>query len=115
MKKSFTAILLSALVYPGVGHFFLKKTYRGILFSGIASICLYFLLLKVVVLSQEVANKILNGEIEPDLVSISETILNLLDESGVHQLNTVTLILILCWLIALVDSYRLGRKSDSEN
>ena len=115
MSKSIKAVLLSGLVFPGIGHFYLKKHIQGIIFSGIATISLCFLLVTTARMAQEISDKILNGEIAMDLVDISEAIMKLLDNSGIHQLNLATFILFLCWLVSMVDSFRLGRIEDTNS
>ncbi len=115
MTKSVKAFLLSALVFPGIGHFYLKKHVQGVLFSGIAAVCLYFLLVTTVKLAHEVSDKILNGEIAMDIVDISAAITKLLEESAIHQLNLVTIVLFVCWIVSIVDSYRLGRLEDKKD
>jgi hypothetical protein len=115
MRKSLSAVLLSAFIYPGSGHFFLKKYIQGIVLAGVASVCLYFLLKTVITLALEIRDKILNGEIPVDMIRITEEIWKLLDESGIHQINISTSLFIVCWIIGIFDSYRLGRIADTGN
>ncbi|MBL1142777.1 MAG: hypothetical protein HND53_12175 [Proteobacteria bacterium] len=110
MNTSTKALLLSALVYPGAGHFYLKKPVQGILFSAITSVCLYFLLVTVVKMAQEISDKILSGEISVDVIELTEAILKILEDSGIHQINVTTIALLVCWLLSIFDSYRLGRR-----
>lgn len=112
MCKSTTAVLLSAFVYPGIGHFYLKKHIQGALFAGVATVSLYFLLVTVVKMAQDISDKILNGEIAIDVIEISEVIRKLLEDSGIHQVNVATSVLFICWIVSMVDAYRLGRVED---
>ena len=51
MRKSIKAVLLSALVFPGIGHFALKRYQRGLIFFVPAllslSLIVYYILSKV--------------------------------------------------------------------
>ncbi len=115
MSNSVKAVLLSALVFPGCGHYFLKKNIAGTLLLGISVVCLYFLLVTTVTIAQEISDRILQGEIPMDIVEISQAILIQLADSPIHQLNGATLLLFICWIIGMVDSYRLGRIEDQRN
>lgn len=115
MTKSTKAFMLSALVFPGIGHFYLKKQFRGVIFTGISTVCLYFLLVTTVNLAQDVSDKILKGEIAMDIVEISAAIVKLLEDSAIHQLNLATFVLFGCWFVSMADSYRLGRLEDQKD
>lgn len=113
MNHSSKAFLLTALVFPGCGHFYLKKYATGSLFLGISALCFYFILVTTIALAQQVSDKILKGEIPVDFVIISEEILTLLADNGMHDINTTTICLFSCWILAMIDSFRLGRREDA--
>ena len=112
MSKSQNAVLLSAFVYPGSGHFYLKKYVQGIILAGVATASLYFLLLTTIEMAQEISDKILSGEIPVDVARIAEAILEQLASSNTQLINIATYSFIICWLISMFDSYRLGCKED---
>jgi hypothetical protein len=112
MNKSTKAFLLSALLFPGCGHFYLKKPVFGALLTGISAVCLYFFTVSVISMAKQISDKILSGEVSADIVEISEAITKGLAETGIHQLNYLTILLFSCWIIGMVDSYRVGRKED---
>jgi hypothetical protein len=121
MSKSLKAALLSAFIFPGVGHFFLKKYVQGLLLAGIATVCLYLLLVTTIAVAQEISDKILSGEISMDIVRITEAISIQLANSSIQQINITTSLFFICWLVSIIDSYRLGyiedkgdRSSDEE-
>ena len=115
MKKSLKAGLLSALVFPGLGHFSLKKPVQGVLFSGMAIICLYFLLSTIIEIAQYISAKILSGEVPMDAARISEMITQQLVEMDGGGINISVLLLVICWVIAIVDSVRIGWQQDKNN
>ena len=108
MRKSLKAALLSALVFPGAGHFLLKKPVQGILLSGMAVICLYFLLTAVVKIAQELSIKIQSGEVPLDIAKINELVSHQLAESDSHLVNIPSILLVIFWIIGVVDSFRIG-------
>lgn len=114
MRSALKSALLSALVFPGIGHFSLKKPTQGVILSGIAIICLYFLFVTTVEITQQLSVKIQNGEIPMDVEIISDMVSQQLMEND-QGINRPSLVLLICWLVAIVDSYRLGRRHDNDD
>jgi hypothetical protein len=108
MSKSLKAALLSALVFPGIGHFSLKKPLQGSLLSGIAIVCLYFLLTAVVGIAQRLSVKIQSGEVPFDVTKISELVSQQLAGSDGQLVNIPSLLLVICWVVGVIDSFRIG-------
>ena len=108
MSKSLKAALLSALVFPGIGHFSLKKPLQGSLLSGIAIVCLYFLLTAVVDIAQRLSVKIQSGEVPFDVTKISELVSQQLAGSDGQLVNIPALLLMICWAVGIIDSFRIG-------
>jgi hypothetical protein len=80
MHKATKAALISALIFPGGGHFYLKSKLRGTVFTFFSAGCLYVLI--------------------TDLISIADDISD----------NMASLLLLGCWAIAIIDSIIVGRK-----
>ena len=112
MKKSTKAALLSALVFPGIGHFHLKKYIPGIILAGSAGAGLYFLISKTLERTLQIVDKIQGGEVQPDIAAISALLLEQPTGAEAQLLNAATAVLIVSWLISIVDSYRIGRVQD---
>jgi hypothetical protein len=108
MSKSLKAALLSALVFPGIGHFSLKKPLQGSLLSGIAIVCLYFLLTAVLDIAQRLSVKIQSGEVPFDVTKISELVSQQLAGSDGQLVNIPSLLLVICWVVGVIDSFRIG-------
>ena len=102
------AALLSALVFPGLGHFSLKKPLQGSILAGIAILCLYFLLTAVVNIAQELSLKIQSGEVPLDVVKISELVSQSLTGSDGQIVNISSSVLVILWVVAVIDSFRIG-------
>ncbi len=110
------AALLSALVFPGVGHMYLKKYISGIALFGISSAGLYYMISKTLEIAWQIVEKIENGNIEPDVATILEVVSKRTAEigNGMHLFNIASTTIIICWLIGIIDSYRVGRTEDKK-
>ncbi|RLA46367.1 MAG: hypothetical protein DRR04_05490 [Gammaproteobacteria bacterium] len=109
MNRPVKATLLSALVFPGAGHFFLKRYIPGSVLAGSASLALYILVSKAVERAVRITDKIQRGEVELDVAAITELISNHPAGPEDQILSIATAGLLLSWLIGIVDSYRAGR------
>ncbi len=111
MKKSIKAALLSALVYPGVGHFFLKKSLMGVIFAGVFSIPLYFVISEIIAKAETIVDQITSGEIALDSAVISASLSNSMSGVEGQALDMNIYVLIIIWVVAIIDSYRRGMAS----
>lgn len=111
MSKSIKALLLSALVFPGIGHFFLKRYLRGSVLSLLSVVCLYVLLSYSLEIAQDISTKIETGELPLDIAKVEAALANeQTNKSGV--LDTTTYLLGIFWIVGIVDSFRIGRSQD---
>jgi len=70
MKKSIKAVLLSALVFPGAGHLLLKKRIIDAVLTCASLVALYLIIANMLNRAQEIADKILSGDVAPDAADI---------------------------------------------
>jgi hypothetical protein len=110
LKKPIKAALLSALVYPGVGHFFLKKYVFGAVFAAIFSVPLYLITREIIVKAKNIVEHIKNGEIPLDISVISASLSTSPVGVDAQELTIKMYVLVIIWFIAIIDSYRLARK-----
>ena len=114
MKNSLKAVLLSGLVLPGLGQVALRHYRRGITFILAASIILSVIVVKAVQQAFSILEKIVaeGGVINTD------TIMNAVTQASTPSQNLtfklLFCLLVLCWIIGVVDAYRVGRKKDIE-
>jgi uncharacterized protein DUF6677 len=108
LRKSIKAALFSAFIFPGSGHLLLKKYVQGVLLVSISTVCLYFLISNTVEIAQEISDKILSSEIPIDVDSIRKAISMQLESRDTQLINISTYLFFICWLISIIDSYRLG-------
>ena len=114
MNRPLKAALLSALVFPGVGHFFLKKHVRSAILSGTALAGLFFLVSKTVERALQITEKIQTGEVGLDVATITELVSKPATGTEALFLNIAATVLIVSWLFGVVDSYLIGRTQDKQ-
>ncbi|GMR17441.1 MAG: hypothetical protein BMS9Abin32_544 [Gammaproteobacteria bacterium] len=109
LKKPMKAALLSGLVFPGLGHLFLKSYVRGIVLAGAALAGLYFLIARTMEMAYLIADQIQSGAVPLDATGIAA--LMSAQESGgaARSANIAAAVLVVAWLIGIVDAYRAGR------
>lgn len=112
MSRSLKAVLFSALVFPGSGHLYLRKPVQGSLLVVVSIACISILLSIALEKAQLISDKILSGEIPLDVTRITEEVVNHAAGGGTQWAGISTYLLLICWLIGMVDSYRVGRLRD---
>lgn len=110
MNKSVKAILLSAFLYPGAGHFFLKKYVFSALFAAAFSIPLLFIFSSIISKAQQIAEQLNSGQIPFDSAAIVAAATTATTELVDQELGFNLYMLIIIWVIAIIDAYRLSRK-----
>jgi hypothetical protein len=109
MKKSTKAALYSALIFPGVGHFYLKRYIPGLVISGIAIACSYYIVSKAIEQAYKIVDQIQSGAVPPDLVTITEMVTKQSAGSEGDLLNLVTLLLAATWVVGIIAAYLAGQ------
>ena len=99
MKTNRKAILLSALVLPGLGQITLKRYKRGISIVLIVIFSFY----KVMSIATERANEIVNKMMSQGGVVDLQSISNAATSSDSASYNYYVWIIIACWIVSLVD------------
>jgi hypothetical protein len=115
MRQSLKAALFSAFVLPGSGHFLLKKHVQGALLSGVTFLCIWALLSTALEKAQEISLKIQSGEIPLDISRITDEVTKQTAGGGTQLADIATYLLIICWLVGIVDSFRIGRLLDKDD
>jgi TM2 domain-containing membrane protein YozV len=109
MKKSAKAALLSAFVFPGAGHIYLRKYTAGILLAGVSFAAIYYLITKTVERAFEISEKIQNGDIPLDVQAITELVAQQSNGADTQVLNIALIAFFIFWLIGIFGAYRAGR------
>ena len=107
MKPSTKAALVSALIFPGLGHLVLKRPMRGCLFIVPALLAIGFLLRTTFALASALVAEIDSGKLALDPLDILARI----HASGVDNpaTNAASLVILLCWVGSVADAFWLGR------
>lgn len=110
MHKATKAALISALIFPGCGHFYLKSKLRGAVFTLFSVGCLYVLMSYAMKIANDISERIISGDIPLDIGSLMAEISLQLNGSAGEPAHIASILLLSCWSIAIIDSFILGRK-----
>lgn len=111
MKKSTKAVLLSGLVFPGLGHLYLKQWLAGILLSGVAAAATYYIGSVVMDTASVVVEKFQSSGVPADTDTITALVAQ--QTSGTEQAtNLAKTLWLACWGIGIVGSWWQGRAQD---
>ena len=108
MKRSSKAALLSGLLFPGIGHIVLKQYLRGSVLMLFSLLALSVIVTGISQRALTVVDRINSGDIPVDAVAIAEMVSNSTSAADSLIGNIAPLVLAACWLIGIIDSYRLG-------
>ena len=108
MTRSIKAALLSGLIFPGVGHMILKQYLRGSILILSALIGVSVIVTKAINQALTIVDKINTGEIPVEAGAITELVSKSSNGAEGSILNIAALVVGACWLIGIIDSYRLG-------
>lgn len=63
----------------------------------------------------EISDKILRGETQLDVQAITEQVAQQSSGADAQLLNLTTIAILICWLVGIVDAYRVGRIRDNND
>jgi TM2 domain-containing membrane protein YozV len=111
LKKSTKAVLLSGLVFPGLGHFYLKRWVTGVVLSGVAAFAVYYISSIAMTIALDVSRRIETGAIPADIATLTNVVSQ--QFSGIEQAtNLASITLLVCWVTGVVGSYWQGQTQD---
>jgi hypothetical protein len=108
MDRSVSAALLSAFVFPGAGHLFLRRAARGCLFLLPALLAVVYFVGQVMSRASAIADQILAGTVPLDPALIAAQ-LESQGDSGSPLMTLSVVVMIVCWAGSIVDSFLIGR------
>lgn len=114
MNNALKGALLSGLAFPGVGQIFLRHYKRGIALIITASISLLVFVVKAMQLAYAILENTIaqGGEIDMQAISNAAAQASTASESLLFKL--LLSLMIFCWIIGVVDAYRIGKRKDIE-
>lgn len=112
MRLSLKAALFSAFVFPGCGHFLLKRPFPGAVLVAVSVMSLWALISTALEKAEEISLGIQSGEIPLDISRITAEVSKQVSGSNTQLADIATWLLLVCWLVGIVDAYRVGRVQD---
>ena len=114
MRKSLKGALLSGLVFPGYGQIVMKHYIRGI---ALMLLCLTGLVVIGVKVRQQIFIVLEKIEYVDGAIDMNE-IINAVNLAGTASGDVIyrfaSLLLLFCWIIGIIDAYRIGWRKDLE-
>lgn len=112
--NSLKGALLSGLVFPGLGQIVLGHYKRGIGFMLMVSAILLIIVVKALQQAFAILEKIAaeGGQISTNTIMNAVTQASDLSQSFTFKL--LLFLLLICWIIAVVDAYRIGKRKDTD-
>jgi hypothetical protein len=114
MNNSSKGALLSGLVFPGLGQVFLKHYKRGIAMMLVVLAGFSIVVSEATEQALTILEKVEAQGGAIDMRTISDAATQASTTFGSLTVNCALSLMILCWVIAVVDAYRIGRKKDLE-
>jgi|GEM_PF-110015 len=108
VKRATKAALLSGLIFPGIGHMILKRYLRGSFLVLAGLIATYIVVADVLRRAQIIVDQINSGDIPVDSGALTAMVSNSTDEAHSLAVTVSLTVLFVCWLIGIIDSYRIG-------
>lgn len=115
MSRSTTALLLSVLVLPGAGHLYLKRYPRGIALIVISLACLWAFVDRAMQQASIVLDRLASEGGAVDVGWLSDLVTQTSNGRGSLVVTAASLVLAGCWVIGIVDAYRIARKQQNRN
>jgi hypothetical protein len=110
MKNSLKGALLSGLVFPGLGQIVLKRYWRGGTLMLTVMAGLYVMIVTAVQQAYAILDSIETQSGVPDSNAISQAVA----ASDSPVITAVSLLIFVCWIVATIDAYRIGKQKDLE-
>lgn len=101
-------MLLSALVLPGAGQVYLKHVLRGMVLIVVSLVCVWIIGDSMLQQASVVLDQLQSGEAALDAGHLAELVAQTPSSSAS---GTATWVLIGCWLVGLIDTCWLGKKT----
>ncbi len=114
MKNSLKGAFWSGLIFPGLGQIVLKHYKRGAVIMLTVLVSMSVFVVKVVQHALDILEKIQSQGGAISMSTISNAATQASSTSGNLTLNIVLLLVIICWIIGVVDAYRIGKIKDIE-
>jgi TM2 domain-containing membrane protein YozV len=106
--------LLSGLVFPGLGQLVLKRYRRGFALMLTVMAGLSVMVVTAVQQAYAILDRIETEGGLPDRDTITQAAAQAAAASDSLVITAVSLLIIVCWIVGIIDAYRIGKKMDLE-
>ncbi|MGO4891488.1 hypothetical protein [Flavobacterium sp. W21_SRS_FM6] len=103
------AVALSALAFPGAGHYYLKHKKTATLLLLVTGACVIKIAMVALNVANLISDRLLKGQIALDIPSISLAVKTELAAQSDIFVSLSTWLLLACWLFGILDAYRLAQ------
>jgi hypothetical protein len=114
VRRSIKAALFSGLLFPGIGHIFLKHYRRGVILMVTALGATAVIVDAAVSQALTIVDRINSGEIADQTTAIAE-LANSSGDTASAVVNIAVIVISVCWLFGIVDACRLGMIQDKKD
>jgi len=105
MDQASKAALLSALVFPGAGQFYLRRYGRGVLLAAGTAVALYVVVMRALYVVQTLLERLQGGQLPPDIASLTLQVMTELQAQG-GGMRVASLALLVLWVFGILDAHR---------
>ncbi|KXO13504.1 hypothetical protein AKG98_3309 [Moritella sp. JT01] len=114
MNKPLKAGLLSAFLFPGAGHWLLKKYIAAAVFAAAAALPLYYIMDITITQTQLIVDQVMLSGGNIDLLNINQLVTQQAASLDTQNMHLATIVLLCVWLVNILDAIRLARKLGHE-
>lgn len=114
MSRALKALLMSALIIPGAGHFYLRRFKSGMVFLLLSGVSLTIIITHLANLAHQVLDQVNAGKISLNATAIRQALNGQLALQSPALVTIAWGILITAFLVCLADAYRIGKKQQLE-
>lgn len=112
MKKSQKAILLSALVLPGLGQMTLRRHKIGVVLL-LTSVASFIVILRITLIkARSIFEQLMVQGVVPDISTITDVTTQVMASFDHSTFNLVVWIFIASWFIGIIDAWLAGKRAD---
>lgn len=106
MSRPITAALLSALVFPGAGQFYLGRRARACLFAVPVALGAIYFVRQMLARVMPMVDQITAGTLALDPAAIAA---RMEQDGGSTALNVAATVMVLLWVASIIDAWWCGR------
>jgi hypothetical protein len=114
MKNSMKGALLSGLVFPGLGQIALKHYWRGFALVLAVMAGLYIMIVTAVQQAYVILDTLEAEGGMPDSDTISQAAAQAAAASDSPMITAVSVLILVCWIVGIIDAWRIGKQKDLE-